>query len=141
MASKVPKWSATSKAWLGSSMGTNCGTRIRCAVLLTGMNSVRPWTTPRSSECCRFNLQVLYARLSTETPRLAALHAAQAHEVALLGPNHIIVDQDLDDRRDRDSEEHADQPEELRADQQHNDNYGRVQADLVADQLRHQDLA
>src|SRR5678809_965291 len=123
MARRVPKCSATSKAWLGSSMGTNCGTRIRCAVLLIGMNSVRPWMTPRSSECCRFKIQLLHVRRALRA-RLAVSRAAQATKLVLLGPNHIIVDQDLHDRRDRDSEEHADQPKELRADQQHNDNYG-----------------
>src|SRR5205823_677353 len=112
----------------------NCGARMRWAVLLIGRNSVRPWMTPRSSECCRFNLQLLRAGLEAACPIQAAVET-------LPRPDHVIIDEDFHDRRHRHGQEHPDQAEELGADEQHNDNYGGMEVYLVADELRHQDLA
>ena len=50
-ASRVPMWHATSNDSpnLSPSKPKNARARIRCAVLETGRNSVRPWTMPRSA--------------------------------------------------------------------------------------------
>src|SRR3954451_9391199 len=42
----VPSWMTAVKAAPGSSQPRKAGTIRRCAVLETGRNSVRPWTTP-----------------------------------------------------------------------------------------------
>src|SRR5207302_2592492 len=55
-ATSVPKWTATSNATVGAFHPRTNGTSCRWPLDETGMNSVSPWTRPRTSACSRLTV-------------------------------------------------------------------------------------
>src|SRR5579864_6822712 len=106
-------------------MGRISGAMMRCAVLLTGMNSVSPCTTPNTSDCGTFNVEFL--------ERYRGRGRLRGQPAAFTRPHVEIVEKHTHHRRHRRRQEHSPHSEELGTDEQHDDYDGGVQLDAVTD--------